>query len=41
VTVCELGVAEREKSGVATAFTTRVTVAEWLKALLVPVMVSV
>ena len=39
VTVCEAGVADREKS--AAALTTRVTVVEWVSAPLVPMIVSV
>ncbi len=41
VTVCELGVAEIVKFGVATAFTTSDTVVECTRLPLVPVMVSV
>lgn len=40
-TVWEAGVAEREKSGVGATFTISVTVVEWLRMPLVPVMVSV
>jgi hypothetical protein len=41
VTVCEDGVAEIEKSAVTAAFTTNVTVVEWVRLPLVPVIVSV
>jgi hypothetical protein len=35
------GVAEMEKFGVAAGFTTRVTIVEWMRLPLVPVIVSV
>ncbi len=41
ITVCELGEAETEKSGVGGAFTTNPTVVVWLKLPLLPVMVRV
>jgi len=41
VTVCEDGEAEIEKFGELAEFTTRVTVVEWLRPPLVPVIVSV
>ena len=41
VTVCEDGEAEAEKLGDPPEFTTRVTVAEWMRLPLVPVIVSV
>ena len=41
VTVCDDGEAEMEKFGVAPGFTTRVTIVEWVRLPLVPVIVSV
>jgi len=41
VTVREAGEAEREKFPEPAEFTTRVTVVEWLRPPLVPVIVSV
>jgi hypothetical protein len=41
VTVREDGEAETEKPGVPVEVTTKVTVVEWVRPLLVPVIVSV
>ena len=41
VMVRDDGVAEMEKFGVAAGFTTRVTIVEWMRLPLVPVIVSV